>query len=125
MGNNTAGQSMAAAAEEAVRSRPQRSDVTALALLDKICEPYRGSDPNFAAVDPKRPGRTHPDFPDYRRPHRGAALGMLMLEAFAPNGLADFKKYQLRADFSERDEMAADAWWDDVGKPFRARYDFH
>ncbi len=43
---------------------------------------------------------------------------MLMLEAFAPNGVADRERYD------RDDEEAEDEWWDEVVVPFRKRYDF-
>ena len=74
MGNHTAGTAMAKAAEIALKLR--RPEHKALELLDLICEHWRGCDAEFddyAFLD----GTESP------------ALALLILEAFAPNGLAD------------------------------------
>lgn len=116
MGNHYAGNAMGKQAQHLFTNRPAGS--TALQLLDIICEPYRGCDAEFESEDPARPGHVHPEFPDWRFPHPNAGLGMLILEAFAPNGLADRERYD--AD----DDESQDAWWDDLIVPFRKRYDF-
>ena len=61
-----------------------------------------------------------------RLPHPKAALGMLMVEAFAPNGLADLDRYRpmLEDVDPEAGEAADDAWWAEVCEPFRLRYEF-
>ena len=55
-----------------------------------------------------------------------------MVEAFAPNGLADLPRYQymvpqLRPDDvydKSMDDAACDAWWSEVYTPFKQRYNF-
>lgn len=116
MGNHAAGNAMGKQAMLLATAR--RPGMTALQLLDLICEPFRGCDAEFESEDPNRQGHVHPDFPEWRSPHRDAALGMLMLEAFAPNGVADLDRY------AEMSEDAGEAWWDDVVVPFRQSYDF-
>jgi hypothetical protein len=109
-------------AQMLMSNRP--SGMTALQLLDVICEPHRGCDAEFESEDPSRPGHVHPEFGDWREPHPMAGLGMLMLEAFAPNGIADQQRYA--PGFDERDdEKALTAWYDEVKNPFRKRYDFY
>lgn len=124
MGNHTAGKAMGLAAE-LVAARRLPAD-TAIGLLDSICSQYRGCDAEFEAEDPARPGRLHPSCPDYRYPHQDMALGILMLEAFAPNGVADLDRYRLAMDGADDDlrEQAYEDWWNEVCAPFRARYDF-
>ena len=99
MGNHTAGTAMAKAAEIALRLR--RPEDKALELLDLICEHWRGCDAEFddyAFLD----GIESP------------ALALLILEAFAPNGLADIAKYS-------SDE---DAFYEEVYSKFSERYAF-
>lgn len=125
MGNHTAGLAMGKAAEQAIANR--RPSEAALSILDRICEPYRGCDAEFESEDSGTPGKVHPEFDDFREPHPAAALGMLMLEAFAPNGVSDLERYRPMLDGSggeEAEEKACDAWWDEVNNPFKARYDF-
>lgn len=59
-----------------------RTNQTALALLDEICEPYRGCDAEFEAEDPKNPGKIHPGYCHYTNPK--GPLGILIGEAFDP-----------------------------------------
>jgi hypothetical protein len=119
MGNHAVGTAMGHAAQEAVRNR--NSEETALAILDRICEPYRDSDAEFE-VD-----SSDHEFESYTEPHKNAALGMLMVEAFAPNGIADLPKYiqmnNKRSTQGERND-AYDHWSQEVYDPFKARYDF-
>lgn len=131
MGNHAAGQAMAKAAEQAVLMR--RPGQTAFALLDKICDRHRGTDAEFEAEDPENPGQVHPDFDAYTDPHPKAALGMLMVEAFAPGGLAALPNYAdmvLLRDADEGDDLAAadiayDRWHDEVEAPFLSRFEFN
>ncbi|TBR77016.1 MAG: hypothetical protein EPN64_04655 [Burkholderiaceae bacterium] len=121
MGNHTAGNAMGKQAQALLSNRPQ--GMTAIELLDLICTPYRGCDAEFESEDPEHRGFVHPEFGDWRDPHPQAALGMLMLEAFAPNGVSDQPRYA--AGFDERnDEAALDAWYAEVEVPFRQRYRF-
>ena len=123
MGNHDVGHAMQRLAEEAVRNR---KDESAIDILDRICNPFRNTDAEFEASDPERPGYVHPEFDDSRLPHPKAALGMLMVEAFAPNGLADLDRYRpmLEDVDPEAGEAADDAWWAEVCEPFRLRYEF-
>ena len=123
MGNHTAGTAMGKAAELALRMRTTQ---TAAELLDMICEPYRGCDAEFEAEDPSKPGYIHPDCPNYRHPHEKMALGMLMLEAFAPHGVEDLARYRSAMDSVDDAlcEQAYDDWWAEVCDPFREKYDF-
>ena len=103
MGNHTVGTAMAKAAEIALKLR--RPEHKALELLDLICEHWRGHDAEFddyASLD----GTESP------------ALALLILEAFAPNGLADLAKY------SSDDEDDTDAFYEEVYSQFRERYAF-
>lgn len=121
MGNHYAGNAMGKSAESL--SKIRRPGQSAIELLDAICEPYHGCDAEFEAENPKKRGQVHPDFGDWTEPHLGAALGMLMVEAFAPNGVADLERY--RPAFDGRDDEAAlDAWYAEVYDKFKARYEF-
>jgi hypothetical protein len=123
MGNHVAGRAVGHAAEIAIKARLQGE--TALALLDRVCKKYRGYDAEFEAEDPNNPGTVHPDYDSYTDPHPNAALGMLMVEAFAPNGLTDLPKYAAMLNGEgDEEEAACDAWWQDVYEPFRKRYGF-
>lgn len=122
MGNHATGKAVGLAAELALSQR--QPGETALSLLDKVCKGY-GGDAEFDAEDPHDPDSMHPDFFDYRDPHPKAALGMLMLEAFAPNGLADLGRYAPMLDDNLPDsDQANELWWDEVCEPFRKRYGF-
>lgn len=121
MGNHAVGKAMGLSAEMALRDR--KAGETAIAMLDRICEPYRGYDAEFEAEDPNDPGNVHPDIGDYTDPHPKAALGMLMVEAFAPNGLDDLPRYQAMLNGEGVAEVeACDAWFAEVERPFSARY---
>lgn len=131
MGNHAIAKAVGLAAEAAVRMRSP--DQSALDILDMLCDPWRGCDAEWEAEDPGRPGHIHPDFGDYTDPHPKAALGMLMLEAFAPNGAADLSRYQYMVQQlrpagepydQARDEAATNAWWAEVYEPFNRRYNF-
>ncbi len=123
MGNHAAGKAIGLAAEEAVRGRKENE--SALEILDRICRPWQGADAEFEAEDPNRPEYVHPEFDDYRDPHPGAALGMLLVEAFAPNGLEDLPRYSPMLDGGTDEEAACDAWLTEIHDPFAERYDFH
>lgn len=131
MGNHKVGRSVGPLAEEAVRTR--RPDETALDLLDRLCRPWRGSDAEWEAFDPAHPDRAHPEFGSYTDPHPNAALGVLMVEAFAPNGLADLVRYRylvqslrdVAIPYDEAQDLATlDVWWSEVYEPFKQRYGF-
>jgi hypothetical protein len=124
MGNHTAGKAMGRAAELVIARRLPTD--TAVSLLDIICGPYRGCDAEFEAEDPARPGFTHPSCHDFRYPHKDMALGLLMLEAFAPNGIADLDRYRSAMDSADDNvsEQADEDWWNEVCDPFRNRYNF-
>ena len=123
MGNHTVGRAVGLAAEQALLAR--RPGETALSILDRICTTYRGSDAEFESQDPNNPNRVHPDYGDYRDAHEKAALGMLMIEAFAPNGVADLPRYAPMLIGGHPDEEAAcEAWYNEVYEPFRNRFQF-
>lgn len=65
MGNHQAGKAMGLTA---VALLANRTNQTALELLDIICTPYRGCDAEFESEDPANPGSTHPDYHDYTSP---------------------------------------------------------
>jgi len=133
MGNHTVGEAMGRAAEAALRNR--QPGETALDILDRICGPYRDTDAEFEAVDPANPGWVHPHYRKYTHPHRDAALGMLILEAFAPNGLADRERFapmigEMPEGMGAEEgkalhAQAVDAWWDEVYDKFKQRYGFY
>lgn len=76
---------------------------SAIDLLDKICKPYANTDAEFESEDPENLGCVHPDFDSYTDPLPKAALGMLMLEAFALNGVADRERYEPMFDSDHPD----------------------
>ena len=125
MGNHTIARVIGPQAEHAVTTR--RPGESALAILDRLCQPWRDTDAEWSAVDPSNPSRVHPDYPEITSPHPHASLGMLMVEAFAPNGLADLPRYapMLSTDATREARFEADeAWWNEVGEPFKKRYEF-
>lgn len=130
MGNHAVGFAVGPQAEDAVRAR--QPGESALEILDRICDKWRNTDAEWEAFDPANPTCVHPEFDSFTDPHPKAALGMLMVEAFAPNGLADLPRYQymvpqLRPDdvYDESmDDAACDAWWSEVYTPFKQRYNF-
>ena len=103
MGNHTVGTAMAKAAEIALKLRTPEHK--ALDLLDLICEEWRGADAEF-------------DYYTYLDNDEIPALALLILEAFAPNGLADLERYL------SDEEDAQDAWHKEVYTQFRSRYAF-
>lgn len=117
MGNHQAGSAMGRMAAQLIDRR--KPGETALQLLDTICEPWRACDAEFESEDLANPGQVDPRAEDYRLPP--LALGLLMIEAFAPHGLADLERYQA-AD--PEDEEATDTYWLEVIEPFDKRYDF-
>lgn len=127
MGNHFVGRAIGLGAEAELKRR--LPEETALEILDRLCELYRGSDAEFGAEDPGQPGRIHPVYSDYRHPHPDSALGMLMLEAFAPHGMDDLPRYRAMLvndrDGVEDKEQASEAWWCEVRDAFANRYDFY
>ena len=133
MGNHVAGRIMALHVERTLAARtPDQSalDVLDLAVSHAKAEDGFGSDVEFESTDPEHPGQVHPDYSDERDPHPSAKLGMLLLEAFAPNGVADAERYRPMLEGTPPDgdesaeEAAYDAWYEEVGRPFDDRYGF-
>ncbi len=97
----------------------------ALAILDRVCMPHRGRDAEFESTCPDNPTQVHPDFGYSTDPHPSASLGMLMIEAFAPNGAADLPKYEASVHGGDKAaDDAHDLWEAEVEIPFRRRYKF-
>ena len=101
----------------------------AIDILDRLCK-GRGGSVEWEAVDLENLSQTQPEYLYYTDPSPKAALGMLMVEAFAPKGLADLPKYAgvlvsdvTRAQAKEAGE-ALDVWWSEVQRPFAKRYGF-
>jgi hypothetical protein len=123
MGNHTVGLVVGPQAELALKTR-ERGE-TALAILDRLCTPWRNTDAEWESADPANPTQVNPEYGHLTDPHPKAALGMLMVEAFAPNGLADLARYAPMLDAEgQAEESACDAWWTEVYAPFNKRYDF-
>lgn len=119
MGNHEAGRAIGTMVLTLIdRRKPGES---ALDILDLACEPYRTCDAEFEAVDPKDPRRVNPEYSDYR--FLPSPMAVLLVEAFAPNGLADLPRYGKAYD--NDDEEGIDAYWDEVIDPFKKRYDFY
>jgi hypothetical protein len=116
MGDHHIGRQMATAARLALSER--RAGEDAISILDRICMPHRGRDAEFEAEDPD-------GYDSETDPHPKAALGMLMLEAFAPDGADSLARYAgMGSDDPDEDERVTDLWWNEVYEPFRARYAF-
>lgn len=132
MGNHTAGDLLANFA--AMYAEVRKPEETALEILDRAVTRAKGvsgfsPDAEFEASHPTEKGVTHPILCDWTDPHPLAPLGMLMVEAFAPNGLRDLSKYWFTngvpEDYPGGDKLNEDAtmlWWDEVKEPFRKRY---
>lgn len=101
MGNHSAATAMIQTAL-AVNTRRTEGD-TALAILDLACKPYTNCDAEFD-------GREYP----------GEPFGDILIEAFAPHGLADKDRYLQDIDR----EGESETWWKEVKEPFKARYTF-
>ena len=112
MGNHTAGLAMGRMATAKLLSRGTQ---TAMAMLNEICERYRGCDAEFKAEDPKRPGAIHPDFGRYTDP--AGPLGILIAEAFGTPG------HDYQAGFP-KDAKAFAAWDDGPYQAFDEHYEF-
>ncbi len=133
MGNHDLGRVIGTLVQIAYERRLR--DEAALDILDRFCM-GRGGDAEWEAEDPRRPGLSHPEILDYTDPHPAAGLGMLMVEAFAPNGLNDLPRYRGVMGYkptgvSETDrelelasEIASDRWSEEVYRPFMERYGF-
>lgn len=108
MGNHAVGEAMSQMAENLITRR--RDGEAALAMLDTICEPYRNTDAEFSySIDP----------------HAETALGVLLVEAFAPNGADDLERYMpMLDDTHPRHDAASDDWHREIYEPFIARYGF-
>lgn len=118
-----AGQAMGRAAQLARAKRlPSES---ALAILDRICGPYRGILVEFESTDPDHSAFVHPEYAKETDPHTDAALGLLMVEAFSPNGLEDLTRYApMFGPASSQEKAAYEAWSANVYQPFIKRYGF-
>ena len=101
MGNHEVGRAMGRSAELAIE---MRTNQTALELLDKICEPYRGADAEFEAEDPDNPGKQHPEYCRYTDPK--GPIGILIREAFDP--MVDWIALQNLAENTNDDERIDD-----------------
>jgi len=120
VGNHEVGRAMGRMAEMALK---MRGNQTALALLDEICEPYRGADAEFEAEDPNNPGHTHPEYCRWTDP-RGP-LGILIREAFDPS--VDWIGLQSQAEKTGDDDKIEEfyeSWGNGPEKQFDARYEF-
>lgn len=112
MGNHDAGRAMGHAAEAAKLASDTwpPSKEKALALLDKICNPWRGCDAEFEAKDPDNPRNVHPVESDYKYPPH--ALGELLAVAFGEG-----------RTFDHDDDD--DPYYDVVIAPFSRRYQLY
>lgn len=123
MGNHSVGKAVGPQADAVLLARMPGD--TALAILDRLCNPWRNTDAEWESTDPNHPTQVHPEFDKLTDPHPKAALGLLMVEAFAPNGLTDLPRYEPMLDADNPNEEAAcDAWWAEVYTPFKQRYNF-
>lgn len=124
MGNHEVGRAMGRMAEMALKMRTTQ---TALELLDAICEPYRGADAEFEAVDPDNPRQTHPDYGSYTDPK--GPLGKLIQEAFDPKTdwiglLNEAEKEANKTDVGDVVDDFYESWGDGPGRQFDERYEF-
>lgn len=134
MGNHAAGDLISNFAELLAAQR--KPEDTALDILDRAVARAKASseftpDAEFEAGHPTKPGIVHPVICQWTDPHPLAPLGMLMVEAFAPNGLRDLPKYWWMMgvpvdgdlpDAEQLNEAATELWWKEVKEPFRQRY---
>jgi len=120
MGNHEVGRAMGRMADMALKMRTNQG---ALEILDQICEPYRGADAEFEAVDPQNPHHTHPDYFRYTDPN--GPLGKLIQEAFDPK--TDWDALRQKA-YETGDDDKIEAFWESWGdgpeRQFDARYEF-
>ena len=120
MGNHEVGRAMGRMAEMALKMRTSQ---TALELLDEICEPYRGCDAEFEAVDPNDPRYTHPEYCLYTDPK--GPLGILIREAFDPT--VDWVALQRKAEESgdaDKIEEFHENWGEGPERLFDSWYEF-
>lgn len=120
--NNAVGTIIALAAIEAIAHR--QANESAITILDRICGAYRDSDVCFEIENP--PDRPHPDCRNWTQPYASSALGMLLLETFAPKGVSDMVRYSpmLLWNGGGHGEAEIDTWCDEVLEPFTKRYGF-
>jgi len=120
MGNHEVGRAMGRMAEMALRMRINQD---ALALLDEICEPYRGADAEFEAIDPNNPRNTHPEYCRYTDPK--GPLGILIQEAFDPTiDWIALQRESERTDDDDKIELFYESWGNGPEEQFNDRYDF-
>jgi len=136
----TAGRAIGLAAEKAVRDR--KGGESAFDILDRICRPYEGEMVHTADFWMPQHDRERRGYNSYSDPHPNAALGMLMLEAFAKNGVRSITRYKLMMEYislsndqsiegrQRSDELIEDAednealWKQEIFQPFFERYKF-
>lgn len=120
MGNHEVGRAMGRMAELSLK---MRTNQTALALLDEICEPYHGFDAEFEAVDPNNPSHTHPEYCRYTDPK--GPLGILIQEAFDPetNWIVLQREVEKSGDDDKIEEFY-ESWGNGPEKQFDSRYEF-
>lgn len=118
MVNQQTGRVIAFAAAAAIQARGAD---TALDILDRICDGHEGREVEFETENPDDP------FANFTDPHPEAPLGMLLLEAFAPEGVAARDRYAPMMGQGDEDatQAATDAWFSEVYEPFCERYGFN
>ena len=120
MGNHEVGRAMGRMAEMALKMRTTQ---TALGILDKICEPYRGADAEFEAEDPNNPGHAHPEYGSYTDPK--GPLGVLIREAFEPKvDWIALQREAVKTGDDDKIEEFYESWGNGPEKQFDARYEF-
>jgi hypothetical protein len=120
MGNHEVGRAMGLAAILALK---MRTNQTAVALLDEICEPYRGADAEFESEDPNHRGHINPEYASYTDPK--GPLGKLIAEAFSPN--VDWVTLREDAEKSGDDDKVEkfdNDWYNGAYRQFADRYEF-
>jgi hypothetical protein len=132
MGNHTAGDLIANYA--AFFSEHRKPNEAALDVLDRAVAKAKvtsgfSPDAEFEASHPTEAGTVHPIIGNWTDPHPLAPLGMLMVEAFAPNGLRDLPRYWWTTgftdDYPDAERLHEEAyfhWSEEVYEPFRKRY---
>lgn len=104
------------------------TQAAALAILDRVCTPWRDETAEFESQDPENPGCVHPDYDDDRDPV--APFGGLLRRAFWPEVADEDWKKLVDSWYLTEEEMDDAAWrlqyeWYLRTYAFMSRYGFY